>query len=672
MPGDQSDRARKGFARNFFCEHSASKSRVLALVATDGNESLRAVLTCTDRLLAESAASLLSQATNGGLGSNMNSEAERIATELPGAPAASFRQALQYACEGAWPIDDHDALPTYDQVHDSYGYVLTDDQAVTPWLRDSATRTPSDARLADLTGPVLRVITMLELHVFDSKRLLAAAKLTGWTPPSDEDDDADEQDDILDAAMVLAGDESTIPGVDIVTEAGQGQHLVPGRGDETSDWSDQPIEASFGTGWRARHFQDTATANSDHSWPLLPNTESTEEPPTTSASEQGSTQTIRAKLAAVADRVRHPSLPLIYFVSGEAIVDDAIEDDADIPEVEREPARLRRAALALAADEIIERCVADLQTVDFDRNGQVAGSDGAEESFVYEFFPSRFRSSYNERFFRDILVTAVKVAYDLADPNGEEATCTAEEIVRQAIGELATVWWDMSDLGEPLLTTDEMWLEDTDFEYLYDKRYDGLEDDPAQQAGMGISVSRPEGWFAPFNDGRIVHPYTETEPSNDHRLHDLYQRLSEMDSSPQTVLTPDVVDAPSPVSSLAAASEVVAVVRRGSDRDDLSLWIADDSDAEGSFASLVAAASQDHGSGWLVWEPYQDADTVRTEPVVHLLPHRHFPVGSDEPWAEVAIGGGRIIAVPLRYVVSYRPDPDVRRRWNAAFAPPTE
>jgi hypothetical protein len=640
-------------------------------VATDGNESLRAVLTCTDRLLAESAAALLSQATDGGPGPNMNSEAERIAAELPGAPAASFRQALQYAYDGAWPIDDHDALPTYDQVHASYGYDLTDDQAVTAWSRDSATRTPSDARLTDLTGPVLRVVTMLELHVYDPKRLLAAARLTGWTPPSDEDD-ADEQDDILDAAMVLAGDESTIPGVDIVTEAGHGQHLVSGRGDEISDWSEQPIEVSFGTGWRARRSPDTTTANSDHSGLLLPNTEPTEEPSATSASERGFTPAIRAKLTAVADRVRHPSFPLIYFVSRETILDDAIEDDADIPDGEREPARLRRAALALAADEIIERCVADLQTVEFDRNGQVVDSDDAEETFVYEFFPSRFRSSYNERFYRDILVTAVKVAYDLADPDGEEATCTAEEIVRQAIGELATVWWDTSDLGESLLGPDEMWLEDTDFEYLYDKRYDGLEDDPAQQAGMGISVSRPEGWFTPFNDGRIVHPYTETEPRNDHQLHDLYQRLSEMDSSPQTVLTPDVVDAPSPLSSLAAASEVVAVVRRGSDRDDLSLWIADDSDAEGSFASQVAAASQDHGSGWLVWEPYQDADTVRTEPVVHLLPHRHFPVGSDEPWAEAAIGGGRIIAVPLRYVVSYRPDPDVRRRWNAAFAPPTE
>src|SRR6202000_805295 len=98
---------------------------------------------------------------------------------------------------------------------------------------------------------------------------------------------------------------------------------------------------------------------------------------------------------------------------------------------------------ALAADENIARCVADLQTVEFDRNGQVVNPDDAEESFVYEFFPSRFRSSYNERFFRDILVPAVKVAYDLADPDGEEATCTAEEIVRQAIGDLATVWWDM-------------------------------------------------------------------------------------------------------------------------------------------------------------------------------------------------------------------------------------
>ena len=64
---------------------------------------------------------------------------------------------------------------------------------------------------------------------------------------------------------------------------------------------------------------------------------------------------------------------------------------------------------------------------------------------------------------------------------------------------------------------------------------------------------------------------------------------------------------------------------------------------------------------------------VRTDSVIEFSPHRHFPVGSDQPWANVAITGV-LMAVPLSAVVSFRPDPEVRRRWEKVFnnllAPP--
>lgn len=70
----------------------------------------------------------------------------------------------------------------------------------------------------------------------------------------------------------------------------------------------------------------------------------------------------------------------------------------------------------------------------------------------------------------------------------------------------------------------------------------------------------------------------------------------------------------------------------------------------------------------MTWEPYQHADIVRTDPVVSLTPHRHFPVGDDQPWVWAAVGGGRLLAVPLDVVVSYLPDSEVRQRWNDAFS----
>jgi hypothetical protein len=190
---------------------------------------------------------------------------------------------------------------------------------------------------------------------------------------------------------------------------------------------------------------------------------------------------------------------------------------------------------------------------------------------------------------------------------------------------------------------------------------DGLENDPAQQAAVGVDVMPGQDWFTPFNDTRIVHPYTETSPGPE-LLHDLLQRLS-AEAGHADVLESDAIDDPTPITSLAPGSVTVALVRSAGVAD-RGLWIPDDSDRERSFAALVAASSSGGGSGWLHWEPYGGADTVRAEPVIELIPHRHFPVGEDEPWVQAAVGGGRILAIPLRFVVTYRPDPTVRKRWE--------
>jgi hypothetical protein len=379
---------------------------------------------------------------------------------------------------------------------------------------------------------------------------------------------------------------------------------------------------------------------------------------------------LREQLARTADRVRHPSLGLANFVPPESDYADTDDDDeATVPAQERQPARLRRAALALAAIEIIDRCIDDLQVVEFDDDGRPLDPDEVEDTFVYDAFPPRYRRGYDEAFFRKVLVTAIKVAHDLADPHGGQAACTAEEIIRRAVGGLAMHVWEITGLGPALLDPDELLLEDTDFELLFDEAFDGLEDDPASQAGMNVEVPRLRDWFAPFNDRRVVHPYTETPRSPDLGLHDLRQRLVDAGLSQGDLLDAGVVDAAAPVSSLAAGSEIVALARRASDRTEPDLWIADDTAPDESFAALVAAVSRaEEGSGWLSWEPHEGADTVRTDAVVFFVPHRHFPLGEDEPWADAALGGGRLVGVPLRYVVNYRPDPEVRRRWNDAFA----
>lgn len=185
---------------------------------------------------------------------------------------------------------------------------------------------------------------------------------------------------------------------------------------------------------------------------------------------------LRPVLAATAHRARHPAAPLAHFAADpvELLEDFDGEDEADLdlPPAALEEARRRQAALLVAATGIIDRCIDDLRELEFGDDG-LPDPDQAEESFVFERFPARHRASYDEVFFRKVLVTVVKVAQDLADPNGEPAACTAEEIVRDAVIDEALRLCEAAGLGRPWLHPSETLLEDTDFEYLFAADMDG-------------------------------------------------------------------------------------------------------------------------------------------------------------------------------------------------------
>jgi hypothetical protein len=383
-----------------------------------------------------------------------------------------------------------------------------------------------------------------------------------------------------------------------------------------------------------------------------------------------SVEELRAVLAQAVEDIRHPALSLSCFTPY-SVDEDAVLDDDDIaPAVSPEEvcaARLRRATLAVAAVSVVERCLDDLAGLSFDDDG-MPDPEEAGDSFVYEYFPPRHRRAYNEAFFRKVLVTAVKVSQDLADPHGGPAACTVEEILRSSIGREALVLCEESGLGIPCVHPDEILLEDVDFEFLYDKDMDGLESDPAHQAAIQVDLPDLADWFTPFNEDRIVHPYARTEPSGEHELHDLRRRFGELPAEARDGLESAKIDDPSPVASFEASSDVVALARTAAVGAETREWVADPHNAEESFAELVRLSTlSEGGGGWLTWEPFENADRVRTDGISSLTPHRHFPIGHDVPWVDVSLGV-QLVAVPLSVVVSYRPDPDVRRRWNEAFS----
>lgn len=379
-------------------------------------------------------------------------------------------------------------------------------------------------------------------------------------------------------------------------------------------------------------------------------------------------------LAAASADARHPGLRLSCFVAeppdGDVLDDPGTLDDLaeTVPAHIRRHAEMRRGALIVAAMQVIEQCLDDLQELTFDEEG-MPDPERAAESVVFEAFPPRHRSAYTRRFFRDVLVVAVKVGSDLADPNGGPAACTAEEILRSHFSSQAVALCERAGLGAPWFEPDEILLEDGDFETLYDDAMDGIEDDPAYQAAISLEIAPVTEWFTPFNRHRIVHPYVRTEPSPAGQLHDLRQRLGELTREQAEALDWTRVDDPAPLGGLNPISEVVALARAVA-RDEAAedTWVADPEQAEDSFGDLVRATTLSaSGSGWMTWEPHQGADTVRTAAVITAAAHRHFPVGTDEPYLDVSLGG-TLLSVPVSAVVSYRPDPEPRRRWQEAFA----
>ena len=135
-----------------------------------------------------------------GEGPAVRTEAERILSLLPAAPAASLRNSLEHAFAGHWPDP---ALPPPSVSSASQLDALdTDDdeeEILVPATLDRASRTPSQSRLADLPGKVVRVFSYVEVHVHEPTRLLAAARATGWTPLHDGAEDDNDPHDIVGA-----------------------------------------------------------------------------------------------------------------------------------------------------------------------------------------------------------------------------------------------------------------------------------------------------------------------------------------------------------------------------------------------------------------------------------------------------------------------------------------
>ncbi|WP_433229200.1 hypothetical protein [Actinomadura formosensis] len=457
---------------NFYCEHTPSKSRVHALISpASGPHVLQAVFTCNDSELAQDATTLLSAAWYGGEGSALRAEAERILTLLPTAPAASLRNALDNAFAGQWPPTPHSqstgrsadapAADVFDEDEDEF---------LAPATVDALARTPSGARLADLPGPVVRITSFIDVHVHDQKRLLAAARATGWTPFTDQDQE--DPDDIVGAVMALA-DHPEIPGTDNADNEMGGELLRPRNGDELSPWSSSPITATFTFGFSLRrppkplHTRETQ-------WGTMPDFAKIFPVECTCGSASCATCEAGPLTPRTADLI-HTALSTM----ADAAYDDIQEHDDDpVPETDdaswgfftqlprlalHQPRQWRR-EMARACDDLTE----DLEA------GELPTPRCFAEELVLHLALDQAPATLEEK-------------QDLEDKDHESLPRHPDD-------------YDWS------LYSDQF-FQDSDILLLYQPALDGIEDPttPLNKTN-GIGDMRPDNWFIPFNNVTPRHP----------------------------------------------------------------------------------------------------------------------------------------------------------------------
>jgi hypothetical protein len=169
-------------------------------------------------------------------------------------------------------------------------------------------------------------------------------------------------------------------------------------------------------------------------------------------------------------------------------------------------------ALAGGIDVLIDELFEDLRQREHEGEWDLANSPFGE------CLPLRYLPRYTPLFLKKFLVCVITVAWKLAQPEPLCLSSVAEELAARAIINAARVQIELAEeQGESELEaldafTDfiEACFEDTDFEFLFQDEYDGIDQSAVGQIA-GISSLSFEDWFKPFSEEpeRIAHPYVE-------------------------------------------------------------------------------------------------------------------------------------------------------------------
>jgi len=155
-------------------------------------------------------------------------------------------------------------------------------------------------------------------------------------------------------------------------------------------------------------------------------------------------------------------------------------------------------ALAEACDWFIDHA--------FDECARIEKPQDVLDSVVGRYLPTRYVYRYTPLFFKKFAVCIITVAWKLAQSEHLPLSSLAEELAARAIIQEAK--GRLEDRKNAFDTCIDRYFEDTDVAFLFDDRYDGLDETEVAKM-LGLSSLVFADWFLPFSDApsRVVHPY---------------------------------------------------------------------------------------------------------------------------------------------------------------------
>ena len=141
-------------------------------------------------------------------------------------------------------------------------------------------------------------------------------------------------------------------------------------------------------------------------------------------------------------------------------------------------------------------------------------SENPEDSSLAWNLPRKYLPRYTEVFLRRFFISFLTVGYKLAyqEPTELLPSCVAEELGLHILIEGASAHLkDVKQVKADFSLFEDLAFQDGDFEYLYNPKYDGIEDSSIG-AEHGIGLLHIDEWFIPFDNAITpVHPYSADE-----------------------------------------------------------------------------------------------------------------------------------------------------------------